>query len=136
MFVGPMLAQIEGLNSCSPISNESPLTGGPDDSGTATLELQENCETAFDVYVEVKIEGVGEDTVVYDLYVGDDMVGTIDATGDGADTVTGFVRFDPTPVGSEQELKFPVGIGSLVRVFNAGAIPTEDPLVLSGEIVE
>jgi len=137
MFSGPMLAQIEGLNTCSPISDESPLTGGPDDFGTATLELQENCETALDVYVEVKIQDVGDGFVSYDLYVDNDLVAAFDATGDGADTVTGFVRFDPTPVGIEQKLNFPVGIGSPVAVFNTGESPTNGDLpVLSGVLAE
>ena len=48
MFSGPMIAQIEGLNTCSPTSTDWLLEEGTD-SGVATLELQENCETAFEV---------------------------------------------------------------------------------------
>jgi hypothetical protein len=134
MFSGPMLAQIEGLNTCSPISNGSPLTGDPDDFGTATLELQENCETAFDVYVAIEVPVA--DPAIYDLYLDDALVATFEATGDGSGPVTGFVRFHPTPNFDEGELllNFTVRIGSLVRVFNAGAIPTEGSPVLSGAL--
>jgi len=131
MFSGPMLAQIEGLNTCSPISNDSPLAGDTG-FGTATLELQENCETAFDVAVE--IADVVTEPASYDLYVDGVWIATFDATGDGSGTVMGFVRFDPTPDAGEGELllDFPVGIGSLVEVFNAGADPSVDLPVLSG----
>jgi hypothetical protein len=132
MFSGPMLAQIEGLNSCSPISNSSPLTGGTG-SGVATLELQENCENAFDVAVE--IGGVADEPASYDLYVDEVWRATFDATGDGSGTVTGSVRFDPTPSDGEELLDFAVGIGSLVEVFDAGADPAGDP-VLSGMLVD
>jgi len=142
MFVGPMLAQIEGLNACSPTATDSPLTGDTG-SGVAALELEENCETAFDV----EIAGVPEG--MYDLYVNGDYadgpVATIDAVDDGlgAGTGTGFVRFDPTPDPGEDELPldFEVGSGSLVEVFTVdpGAEPEADPnpdlLVLSGTLL-
>jgi hypothetical protein len=128
VFFGPMLAQIEGLNTCSPTATDSPLTGGTG-SGVAALEIQENCETAFDV----EIEGVS--TLSYDLYVDDALVATFDAADDGSGTVTGFVRFDPTPDVGELLLDFAVGSGSLVEVFTAGADPIADPAVLSGTLL-
>jgi hypothetical protein len=134
MFSGPMLAQIEGLNTCSPTSTDSPLAGDMG-SGVAALELQENCETAFDV----EIAGVTAGD--YDLYVNGDYldgpVATITAADDGlgAGTGTGFVRFDPTPGADESLLDFTVGSGSLVEVFNAGANPAVDPVALSGTLL-
>jgi hypothetical protein len=137
MFSGPMIAQIEGLNTCSPTSTDWPLEEGTD-SGVATLELQENCETAFEVKIGNEPEGM------YDLYIdgvyGDGPVANFNfnTVDDGSDTVTGFVRFVPTPNSAEGELPldFAVGIGSLVEVFNAEASPTDDPPVLSGTLVE
>jgi hypothetical protein len=129
MFSGPMLAQIEGLNTCSPISNESPLEDGTS-PGTATLELQENCETAFKVEIWDVPEGM------YDLYVDGAHVATIDAEDDdlGVGTGAGFVRFDPTPDAAEGELllDFAVGTGSLVEVFDQEADPT---VVVSGTLL-
>ena len=130
IFFGLMLAQIEGLNSCSPASTDSPLTGDTG-SGVAALELEENCETAFDV--EITDVAAGS----YDLYVDGALVASFDAADDGLGTVTGFVRFDPTPDAGEDELPldFPVGSGSLVEVFNAGADPSVDLPVLSGTLL-
>jgi hypothetical protein len=134
MFSGPMLAQIEGLNTCSSISNESPLVGDTG-SGTATLELQENCETAF----IVEIRNVPEES--YDLYMdgvyGAEPAAIINTEDDGlgVGTRTGFVRFDPTPDGDELPLDFTVGTGSLVEVFDEEADPTVDLPVLSGTIL-
>ena len=130
VFVGPMLAQIEGLNSCSPTSTDSPLNGGAG-SGVAALELEENCETAFDV--EIADVAAGS----YDLYVDGALVASFAAADDGLGTVRGFVRFDPTPDAGEDELPldFAVGSGSLVEVFNAGAVPGVDLPVLSGTLL-
>jgi len=130
VFAGLMLAQIEGLNACSPTSTDSPLSGGTA-SGVAALELEEDCETAF--HVEIADVAVGS----YDLYVDDALVASFDATDDGLGTVTGSVRFDPTPDAGEDELPldFNVGSGSLVEVFNAGANPSVDPAVLSGTLL-
>ncbi len=130
IFFGLMLAQIEGLNSCSPASTDSPLTGDTG-SGVAALELEENCETAFDV--EITDVAAGS----YDLYVDGALVASFDTADDGLGTVTGFVRFDPTPDAGEDELPldFPVGSGSLVEVFNAGADPSVDLPVLSGTLL-
>ena len=133
-FAGPLLAQFEGLNTCSPISNESPLAGDTG-SGMATVELQENCETAFSVEIWDVLVGM------YDLYMNgvyDDgaPVATINAEDDGSGEVTGFVRFDPTPYGGELPLDFAVGIGSRVEVFNAEANPTDDPPALLGMLVD
>jgi len=130
MFSGPMLAQIEGLNVCSPSSVDSPLSGATG-SGVAALEVEDNCETAFDV----EVTGVAEGT--YDLYVDDVLVATFSAADDGFGTITGFVRFDPTPDAGEDELllDFPVGSGSLVDVFNAGADPNVDLPALSGTLL-
>jgi hypothetical protein len=144
MFVGPMLAQIEGLNACSPTATDSPLTGDTG-SGVAALELEENCETAFDV----EIAGVPEG--MYDLYVNGDYadgpIATIDAADDGSGagtgTGTGFVRFDPSPDPGEDELPldFEVGSGSRVEVFTVDpdaepeADPNPDLLVLSGTLL-
>jgi hypothetical protein len=132
VFSGLMLAQIEGLNSCLPTPTDSPLTGDTG-SGVATLELEENCETAFDV----EIADVAADS--YDLYVDGALVATFDAADDGLGTVRGFVRFDPTPDAGEDELPldFPVGSGSFVEVFTAGADPDADPdpVVLSGTLL-
>jgi len=132
MFSGPMLAQIEGLNTCSPTSDESPLTGDTG-SGVATLELQENCETAFNVEIWDVLVGL------YDVYVDGASVATIDAADDslGVGTGTGFVRFDPTPDAGAGELllDFAVGTGSLVEVFDEGADPSVDLPVLSGTLL-
>ena len=109
MFSGPMLAQIEGLNTCSPASAVSPLEDGTG-SGEATLELQENCETAFDV----DLNNVGDLTLSYDLYVdGGAPVATFNFADDGSGTDTGFVRFDPTPDVGELPLTFPIDSGRL-----------------------
>jgi hypothetical protein len=128
MFFGPMLAQIEGLNTCSTAKTDSPLTGATG-SGEATLELQENCETAFDV----EIEGVAAGS--YDLYVDGALVAIFDAADDGSGTITGFVRFDPTPDVGELLLDFAVGSGLPVEVFNADADPTVGLPVLSGMLL-
>ncbi|MBW2542724.1 MAG: hypothetical protein JRF15_11585 [Deltaproteobacteria bacterium] len=119
MFNGPMLAQIEGLNTCSPSSSETPLTANGAGSGVAALEIEENCETAFDV--EIRDVAVGS----YDLFVNGVFVATFDTADDGSGTVWGFVRFDPTPDAGEDEwpLDFPVGSGSLVEVMNTGDDP-------------
>jgi hypothetical protein len=81
---------------------------------------------------------VGEYDVYLDGDYVDGAVATIDAEDDGSGMGRGFVRFDPTPDAGEGELllDFAVGIGSLVEVFNAGANPATDPLVLSGTLVE
>jgi hypothetical protein len=133
MFTGPMIAQIEGLNFCSSTSTDSPLLGDMG-SGVASVEVQENCETAFDV--EIVDVAAGS----YDLYVSDMVVATFEAADDGFGTITGSVRFDPTPDVGEGELllDFPVDSGSLVDVFDvfdAGADSTVDLPVLSGELL-
>jgi hypothetical protein len=130
MFSGPMLAQIEGLNVCSPTATDSPLAGGTG-SGVAALEVEEDCETAFDV----EISGVPAGD--YDLYVDSALVATFAAADGGSGTVEGFVRFDPTPDAGEDELvlDFPVGSGSLVEVFAVGADPSVDTPVLSGVLL-
>ncbi len=131
MFFGLMLAQIEGLNTCSPTSAATPLEDGTG-SGEATLELQENCETAFDV----DLNNVGDLALSYDLYVdGGAPVATFKFADDGSGTDTGFVRFDPIPDVDELLLDFAVGSGSLVEVFNEGADPTFDLPVLSGTLL-
>jgi hypothetical protein len=126
VFSGPMIAQIEGLNTCSPTSTDSPLTGDTG-SGVAALEIEENCETAFDV--EIADVAAGS----YDLYVDGTLVATFDAADDGFGAVTGSVRFDPIPDAGEDELPldFAVGSGSLVKVFGAGANPNVELPVLS-----
>jgi hypothetical protein len=130
MFAGLMLAQIDGLNACSPTSTDSPLTGDTG-FGVAAIELKEDCETAFNV--EIADVAAGS----YDLYVDDALVASFDATDDGLGTVTGSVRFDPTPDAGEDELPldFSVGSGSWVEVFNAGADPSLNPPVLSGALL-
>jgi hypothetical protein len=97
----------------------------------AALEIEENCETAFDV--EIWDVAVGS----YDLYVDDVFVATFDAADDGSGTVAGFVRFDPTPDVGEDEwpLDFPVGSGSRVDVLNAGDDLTVHLPVLFGELL-
>ncbi len=130
MFSGPMLAQIEGLNVCSLETTDSPLAGGTG-SGVAALEVEEDCETAFDV----EISGVPAGD--YDLYVDGALVATFAAADDGSGTIAGFVRFDPTPDAGEDELvlDFPVGSGSLVEVFDVGADPSVATPVLSGTLL-
>jgi hypothetical protein len=130
MFSGPMIAQIEGLNACTPSGTESPLTGDTG-SGVAALEIEENCETILDVEV------VDVPAGSYDLYVGDLHVAVFDAADDGSGTVMGFARFDPTPDPGEDELPldFPVAPGMFVDVFDAGADPDVDLPVLSGELL-
>jgi hypothetical protein len=83
----------------------------------------------------VEIGGVATEPTSYDLYVDEVWRATFEATGDGSGTVTGSVRFDPTPGDGEELLDFSVGIGSLVEVFDAGADPAGDP-ALSGVLVE
>jgi hypothetical protein len=131
MFSGPMIAQIDGLNACSLSSSDTPLTATDTGSGVAALEIEENCETAFDV--EIWDVAVGS----YDLYVDDVFVATFDAADDGSGTVAGFVRFDPTPDVGEDEwpLDFPVGSGSRVDVLNAGDDLTVHLPVLFGELL-
>jgi hypothetical protein len=130
MFSGPMLAQIEGLNTCSMSATESPLTGAIG-SGVAVLELESGCETIFDVEVADVAAGT------YDLYVDGALVASFDAADDGSGTVTGFARFDPTPDAGENELPldFAVGSSSLVEVFVTGADPTTDLPALSGTLL-
>jgi hypothetical protein len=129
MFSGPMLAQIQGLNVCSTVSSETPLEGATG-SGSAALEIEADCETAF----EVAVSGVAAGS--YDLYVGGALVATFEAADDGSGTVTGGVRFDPTPdAADELLLDFEVGSGSLVEVFNAGADPNVDVPVLTGTLL-
>jgi hypothetical protein len=130
MFYGPMLAQIDGLNACSPSSSDTPLTATDTDSGVAALETEENCETAFDV--EIADVAVGS----YDLYVKDVFVATFTTEDDGSGTVSGFVRFDPTPDEGEDEwpLDFSVGPGSRIDVLNAGDDLAADLPVLFGEL--
>lgn len=130
MFRGPMLAQIDGLNTCSASPTESPLSGGTG-SGTAALGAEENCETVFEVGI------VDVPAGSYDLYVDGAHVATFDAADDGFGTVTGSVRFDPTPDAGEDEvvLDFPVASGSFVEIFDAGADPDTDPVVLSGTLL-
>jgi len=130
MFFGPMIAQIEGLNTCSSTSTDSPLTGDIG-SGTAALETERHCETVFDV--EIADVPAGS----YDLYVDDARVATFDAADDGSGRVTGFARFDPTPDAGEDELMldFPVGRGSLIEVFDVGEDPTVELPVLSGTLL-
>jgi hypothetical protein len=99
----------------------------------ATVELQENCETALNVEILGVLVGL------YDVYVDGALVGTIDAADDGlgVGTGTGFVRFDPTPDAGAGELllDFAVGTGSLVEVFNEGEGPPVDLPVLSGTLL-
>jgi len=131
MFYGPMIAQIEGLNRCSPSSADTPLTATGTGNGVAALEIEPNCETAFDV--EIADVPAGS----YDLYVDDVFVATFDAADDGSGTVTGFVRFDPTPDAGEDELPldFAVGSGSRIDVLNAGDDLAVDLPVLYGELL-
>jgi len=131
MFSGPMIAQIDELNACSLSSSDTPLTPTTTGSGVAALEIEENCETAFDV--EIWDVAAGS----YDLYVKDVFVATFDAADDGSGTVAGFVRFDPTPDVGEDEwpLDFPVGSGSRVDVLNAGDDLTVHLPVLFGELL-
>jgi hypothetical protein len=129
MFAGLMIAQIEGLNACTETSDATPLTG-PSGSGTAALEVENDCETAFDVMVMDVLAGS------YDLYVEGSLVGTFAVADEGAGTGSGGLRFDPTPDDvAEGLLDFPVGTGSLVRVFSAGANPAVDAPVLSGTLM-
>jgi hypothetical protein len=132
MFFGPMLAQIEGLNTCSLTATDSLLEEGTG-FGEATLELQENCETAFNI----ELKDVDVLALSHDLYVNNTLVATFDfdTIDDGSGTVTGFVRFDPIPDVGELLLDFAVGSGSLVEVFTAGANPTVDLPVLSGTLL-
>ena len=132
MFFGPMLAQIDGLNTCSPTATDSLLEEGTG-LGEATLELQENCETGFDV----DLEDVDVLALSHDLYVDETLVATFDfdTVDDGSGTLTGFVRFDPTPDVGEWLLDFAIGSGSIVEVFTAGANPADGSPVLSGALL-
>lgn len=129
MFSGPMIAQIEGLNRCAGSTSDTPLVGDVG-SGVAALEVEDDCETAF----EVQIADVPAGT--YDLYVDGGFIASFDASDDGGGTVAGLLRFDPTPDAGEDEmlLDFPVGGGSLVEVFETGADPTVDLPMLSGTL--
>jgi hypothetical protein len=129
-FSGLMIAQIEGLNSCTDgVRATAELAAEPPDptrSGSAVLETESDCETAFQVDVE------GLPIATYDLYVDDAMVGQIEVMDD-AGTMRGTVRFDPTPdEADELPLDFEVRVGSVVEVIDMGADPTMDPALLSG----
>jgi hypothetical protein len=105
-FSGPMLAQIEGLNSCTPSS--APLTLVlPAGSGTAALEIESDCETAL------AIEASGLAAATYDLLVDGVDVADVVVAGDGVASA----RFDPTPdeVG-ELDLDFAVSGSSTVEL--------------------
>ena len=135
MFAGPMLAQIDGLNSCSEaIVSETPLVDGVTTAtGRAALELEADCETAFDV----GLGGVDEGTYEVDVVNGADrlmMVGSFDTTDDGMGGFVGGIRFDPTPEAGEELLDFPVGSSSVVEIFEAGADRTMDAPVVSGTL--
>ncbi|MBW2426742.1 MAG: hypothetical protein JRG86_21035 [Deltaproteobacteria bacterium] len=130
MFAGPMLAQIEGLNSCSEeIVSETPLVDGATAaSGTARLENESDCETAFDVEV------FDVDAGIYEVDVDGAMVGDFEAADDGTGVIAGGIRFDPTPEAGEELLDFPVGSDSLVEIFEEGADRAVDAPVLSGTL--
>ena len=105
-FAGPMLAQIEGLNACSASSTPLTLTL-PAGSGTAALELEDNCETAL----VVDASGLDEDT--YDLVVGGVDVANVVVGPDGLVAL----RFDPTPdAAGELPLDFAVGSASSIEL--------------------
>ncbi len=130
MFSGPLIAQIDGLNVCTPSVTDTPLPGVVG-SGVAGLESEASCETVFDVEIEGVVAGE------YDLYADDLLVATIDASmDDGLGTISGSVRFDPTPDAGEDEmlLDFPVGSGSQIKIFPMGADPSGTP-ALSGTLL-
>jgi hypothetical protein len=117
MFSGPMIAQIDRLNVCTPSVTDTPLTAAVG-SGVSGLESEASSETDLDVEIEGVVAGK------YDLYVDDLLVASIDAImDDGLGTISGSVRFDPTPDAGEDEmlLDFPVGSGSQIEIFPMGA---------------
>ena len=105
-FSGPMLAQIEGLNVCSESITPLPLLL-PAGSGTATLELASDCETAL------VLDASGLAAGTYDLLVDGVDVADVVVAGDGIAAA----RFDPTPEAGEVPLDFTVsGASSLELV--------------------
>jgi hypothetical protein len=85
-FSGPMIAQIEGLNACSPSETSLALTL-PAGSGTAVLEIEADCETAL------ALDASGLAAGTYDLLVDGVDVGDVVVADDGIAAA----RFDPTP---------------------------------------
>ncbi len=105
-FAGPMLAQIEGLNVCTPSATPLVLTL-PAGSGTADLEVEDDCESALAIDVAGMTPGV------YDVLVDGNDVADLTVAGDG----TGAARFDPTPDElGEVVLDFPVTSASTVEL--------------------
>jgi len=105
-FSGPMLAQIEGLNVCAPSATPLALTL-PAGTGSATLVLESNCETAF----ALAASGLAAGT--YDLRVDGLDVADVVVAGDGIAAT----RFDPTPdEAGELPLDFAVTSASTVEL--------------------
>ena len=126
-FAGPMLAQIEGLNVCAESSEQS-LLSGASGSGELLREVESDCETALEISVMDVAAGL------YDVYVDGDRVGDFEAVDD-AGTVSGGVRFDPTPDDADEELlDFAIDSGLPVEIFEGGADPDVDSPVLTGAL--
>lgn len=127
LFSGPMIAQVQGLNVCAESSAQSPLSGASG-SGELSRELESDCETALDVFVMDVAAGP------YDVYVDGALVGGFEAVDD-AGSVTGGVRFDPTPDDPDEELlDFAIDSGLPVEIFAGGADPDVDVPVLTGSL--
>ena len=92
------------------------------------MAVQADCETAFDVQV------VDVEAGTYEVDVDGAMVGDFEAADDGTGVIAGGIRFDPTPEPGEEPFDFPVGSGSLVEIFEAGADRDVDEPVLSGTL--
>ncbi len=111
LFSGPLLAQIPGINVCTPSPvSEVDLTGASG-SGHATLEIEEDCRRSF----EVTVDGLAAITT-YDVDV-DPSDGTVEGEGvivtDG--TGTGEVTFSSDPEAGQELLDFDPS-GELVQV--------------------
>jgi len=105
-FSGPMIAQIEGLNSCSPDATPLALVL-PAGSGTAQLEVEANCDTAL----ALEASGLAADT--YDVFVDGVDVADVVVAVDGLASA----RFDPTPdEAGELLLDFAVSASSTVEL--------------------
>jgi hypothetical protein len=107
-FSGSMLAQIPGLNVCEPESSmvDLALVGSPEQVfGVAAFEVAEDCSRTFEV-------GIGDDAGVtltpglYDLSVGSDLVGEIEAQAGEGGAVEGGIAFFSEPEEEQLALTF------------------------------
>jgi hypothetical protein len=127
-FSGPMLAQIEGVNTCATSDSTVMFALGPgqvEGSGEVRRTIEADCETSL------SIEVADLPAATYDVRVDAALVGSLMVMDDGMGNLSGVVVFDPTPdAPGELALDFPVGSGSVVQIFAEGeSAPAETPLL-------